>query len=574
MSDAAQRQRRLERIEHLCAATLRALTDRPGLRFRGGVLHDDSRVVQAAAPHLRAEADADFRSARGSADGLALRLTHSDPVLHGALRPDGAVAALVFELLEQFRTESLTDPAHPGMTANVRHRHETWSQAFVASGLLETMEGMLLYTVAQVGRSKVTNEPVVAATEDRLEATRFGLAPAIGADLAQLRRLRTRQAAYAEPARRISETVAALLEDEVGHDSASAAGGASPALRRQFALLLADQTSLDAAGVSDDPNAPGGGDPDAAPYTVFTRSYDRERTMAQLCRPEQLRQLRERLDELVARSAVNVRSHARTLGAAFAAVEPDGWLFAQEEGLIDSGRLSRLVTSTTDARVFRHPAEEAEVAAQVTLLLDCSGSMRRHQERLTTLVDLLVRALDLAGIDSEVLGYTTAAWNGGRAMRDWRRGDRPALPGRLNERLHLVLKTPQQSWRDSRRSLAGLLRGDYYREALDGEAVEWAAARLTGQPDLEHRVLLVVSDGSPMDSATALVQGPDFLDQHLATVVDRVERTGDVRTLGLGVGLDLSEFYSRRHVIDVDHDVSTQLREVVAAIAAAAQGRR
>ncbi len=570
MSTTAQRRRHLERVEHLCAATLRAFTDRPGLRFKGGVLHDESGAVQAAAPHLRTDADSDYSSARGAADGLALRLVHSDPVLHASLRnaldPDSDVAALVFELLEQFRTEALAGPAHRGMTANLRHRHETWSAEFQTSGLLETMEGLLLYTVAQVARSKVTNQPVVAATEDRLEATRFGLAPVIGADLAQLRRLRSRQAAYAEPALRIATAVAGLLADEVGRDSASTASSTSRALRRQFALLLGEQTRLDRP---EDADGRGGWLPrreQSEAYSVYTRRYDLERTMTQLCRPAQLVRLRERLDELVGLAQVNVRPLARALRAACASPAPNGWLFGQDEGLIDSGRLSRLVTSTGDARVFRLPDQEDRVAAQVTVLLDCSGSMRRHQERLATLIDLLVRTLDLAGIDSEVLGYTTAAWNGGRAMQDWRSHGRPARPGRLNERLHLVLKTPDQTWRHSRRSLAGLLRSDYYREALDGEAVEWAAARLSELPDLEHRVLLVVSDGSPMDSATAIVHGPDYLDQHLSAVVDRLEHDGAVHTLGLGVGLDLSAFYPRRHVIDVDHDERTQLREIVGAL--------
>lgn len=334
--------------------------------------------------------------------------------------------------------------------------------------VLETMEGLLLYTVAQLGRSKATNEPVVAATEDQLEATRFGLAPHIGSDLAQLRRLR------------------------------------------------------------------------------------------------------ERLDVLVEDNSVNVRGLARQLHRLFASQEPRNWDAAQEEGLVDSGRLSRLVTSTPDARVFRTPSDEPTVDAQVTLLLDCPGSMRRHQEQVAVLVDVLVRALELAGVRTEILGYTTAAWNGGRPLRDWRRAGRPAQPGRLNERLHIVVKDADQQWSGARRQVAGLLRGDYFREALDGEAVEWAYARLRDRPDLRHRILLVLSDGSPMDSATALVHGSEYLDRHLSDVLDRVDAEGSVRVIGLGVGLDLSGFYRRGHVLDLDRPVDRgTLREVAGMLARA-----
>lgn len=571
MNKTAAATRRREQVEHLCAAAIRALTGRPGLRFRAGRLHDGPEPVHAAASHLRTDPGLDFASSRGVADGLALRLEHSDPELHRGLRPEGEMAQLVFELLEQFRVEALADPGRPGIATNVRHRHETWSHAVAASGLLETMEGLLLYTVAQVGRSKVTNEPVVAATEDHLEATRFGLAPHIGSDLALLRRLRHQQADYAQPALRMAKTVQELLRAEAGHDSARTSTSKGGALRDTFALLLDDSES-DAEPVPGAAGLAERGVTGTAGYQVFTRSYDRQLPMSALCRPDQLRRLRERLDVLVDDSSVNARRLGRQLHAVFATQRPRGWDTAQEEGLVDSGRLSRLVTNASDARVFRTPTNEPSAEAQVTLLLDCSGSMRRYQERIAVLVDVLVRALDLAGVDTEVLGYTTAAWNGGRAMKDWRRDGRHAQPGRLNERLHLVVKDADEPWRRARRQLAGLLRGDYFREALDGEAVEWATARLRERPDLRHRILLVLSDGSPMDSATALVNGSEYLDRHLSNVLDRIDGEGQVRVVGIGVGLDLSGYYRHGHVLDLDRPVDSRtMREVVGMLDRAAR---
>lgn len=561
-----------EVVEQLCAASVRALTGCPDLYFRGGALHRGDTRVHAPAPHLRPVAGLDdLGSFRGAADGLALRLLHSDSVEHARHRPDDQIGGLVFELLEQFRVEALAAPSQTGTIDNLRHRHETWSAQFHDSGLTETAFGLLLYAVAQVGRAKVTAERVVAATEDMLEATRFGLAPLIGADLALLRGLRHDQRSYAVPARRVAQAVAKLVEDE-GRSGTAPRGRARAATNFSLALDAGDTRD----GEGEVATRAGGETEELArlKYRVFTGAWDRECRMSQLNRPEQLREYRARLDDLVEDAGLNLTAVARRLRELTTPLE-SGWDTAQEEGLVDSGRLSRLVTSPTDARIFRSPRLEASSEVQVTFLLDCSGSMRPHQEKTATLVDSLTRALDLAGIASEVLAFTTAAWNGGRAERDWRRAGRPARPGRLNERLHLVLKDPERSWRRARPEIAGLLRPDLYREALDGEAVDWACARLASQPDLAHRVLVVVTDGSPMDAATNLVNDPGYLDRHLVEVLARTEAAGEVAIVGLGVGLDLRHHYRRGHVLDFDGPVDTlMLREVADLLVSSVNGSR
>ena len=568
-----QAARQQERVEQLCAAAARALTGWPDLDFRGGVLHHGTTRVHAAAPHLRPEPGSDdFGSFRGATDGLALRLMHSDPSAHAQARPDDRVGALVFELLEQFRVESLVDTAQTGTVANLRHRYDAWTAEFLASGLTETASGLLLYAVAQIGRTRVTGDPLSETTEDLIEATRFGLAPLIGNDLAKLRSLRHDQQAFAVPARRIAEAVAQMLLDE------AETGTAPPdRARREIRFSLAIDESADPASDDTGSSARGSrtiGSP-GPDYRVFTRAWDRELPMARLTRAEQLREYRERLDDLVEEAGLNISLLARRLRSLMATPRADGWDTAQEEGLVDSGRLSRLVTSPTDAHIFRSPHDEPAAAVQVTFLLDCSGSMRRHQERTATLVDSLVRALDLADIDSEVLGFTTAAWNGGRAERDWRRAGRPPRPGRLNERLHVVLKEADRSWRRARPEIAGLMRPDFYREALDGEAVDWACARLVARDDLERRLLVVVSDGSPMDSATHLTNDPGYLDRHLDATLARVESDGVVDVVGLGVGVDLSRHYRHGHVLDFDGPVDqSMLREVVDLLAASSHWRR
>ena len=193
--------------------------------------------------------------------------------------------------------------------------------------------------------------------------------------------------------------------------------------------------------------------------------------------------------------------------------------------------------------------------------------MKAHGESIAMLVELLTRALDMAGVDSEVLGFTTAAWNGGRAQRDWLKAGRPAAPGRLNEARHLIFKDAQQPWRRARKRFAALLKADLYKEGIDGEAVEWACQRLMAA-DVNRRLLVVISDGSPSDSATNLANDRHYLDNHLRSVVATFgggngRRPGPIDIIGLGVGLDLSPYYARHRVIALDQTLDNALLDEV-----------
>jgi len=186
----------------------------------------------------------------------------------------------------------------------------------------------------------------------------------------------------------------------------------------------------------------------------------------------------------------------------------------------------------------------------LAFLIDCSGSMREHAGVIAALVDTTARALESVDVPCEILGFTTGAWHGGRAMRDWQRAGRPPRAGRLNERCHLVFKSADTRWRRARPGVAALLEGTLFREGLDGEAVDWACARLLARPE-RRRVLVVISDGCPMDGATALANDAHYLEAHLREVVARRELQGRVRIGALGVGLDLSGFYSRTQAVDL-----------------------
>lgn len=559
--------RRQQQVEELCAAAIRALAGEHDLHFRARRLHRGRRTLPLYAPHLHPSLDEDdYASFRGAADGLASRLAHSDDTLHAELMPATPVARLVFDLLEQFRAEAQGARRYPGMRRNLRHRFEAWSHGFHRSGLTDTAHGLLLYTVAQVCRARVLIEPVVEATEDELEATRGALAARIGHALAGLRRHRDDQAAYAPHALAIATTVVEMLA-EVADGPPASARRSDDAERAAFSLVMALPTELDDAvatavsGRSRVLDADGGG------YRVYTTAYDREHRAADGVRIELLHDHRERLDRRIAAQGVNVPRLARQLRAVLARPSIEGWNDGEEEGRIDGRRLAQLVASPTERRLFRAERVEPVADAVVGVLIDCSGSMKEHIETIAMLFDVFVRALEQADVASELLGYTTGAWNGGRAQRDWQRAGRPPHPGRLNERCHLVFKDAATPWRRARREIAALLRAELFREGLDGEAVDWACARL-GARDEARKLLLVVSDGSPMDSATNLANDAHYLDHHLRDVVARHEQRGVVQLFGVGVGLDLSPYYSRSHVLDLaqsnGNEIFGELIELIA----------
>ena len=299
-------------------------------------------------------------------------------------------------------------------------------------------------------------------------------------------------------------------------------------------------------------------------YSIFTRAYDRETAAASLVRPGLLRELREQLDERVSRQGINIARLARRLAALFSQPERDGWSFGEEEGSIDGRRLAQLISSPAERRIFRRDLVQPVTHTLVSVLIDCSGSMKQHIESVAVLVDVFGRALQRAGIGSEVLGFTTGAWNGGRAQRDWMAKGRPPRPGRLNEVSYMVYKDVDTSWRRARPAIAAMLKPDLFREGVDGEAVDWACGRLTGRSET-RRLLVVVSDGCPMDTATNLANDQFYLDNHLKDVIARREQEGEVEIYGLGVGLDLSPYYSRCLALDLSRGLDNEVfAEIVA----------
>lgn len=548
-------------LEDLCGAMVRALTGDASLQWSGQTLYRGTHAVALVAPH-QSDVTGERADQRALLDGAALRLRWSDQDLHARHAPVEPVERLVFELLEQLRTESLVSADWPGVRHNLEGRFLRWCQAFIESGLTETSLGILLFTVAVTTWSRLTGHEVPETMADLVEATRAAIAPEIGQQMAALRLHRTDQATFIPPALRLSQWVGQAVraaQAEVPNGSSRSRRRNSFALRLHFEAPEPPPLPVATSGESRSWAVAG------QKYRVFSRAYDREVEAASLVRAAQLAAFRAQMDQEVIEAGFNIPRLARAFHNALAVPHRDGWQFGLEAGRLDGARLAQLVSDSQARAIFKDEQELPRVETAVSILLDCSGSMKAHAQTLSLLVDVLGRALDMAGVLVEILGFSTGAWNGGRARRDWQRAGSPQWPGRLNEQLHLVFKSGSHAWRRGRRGIAALRRPDLFREGIDGEAVEWACQRLQLLP-VQRRILMVVSDGCPMDTATQQSNDEHYLDQHLRHVVNAQARLGQVEICGLGVGLDLGVFYRQRLALDLADQLDDKTLLAVAAL--------
>ncbi|NNC81417.1 MAG: cobalt chelatase [Acidimicrobiales bacterium] len=538
--------------ERRAAATLRAVGAEPTAEFRAQQLRVNERPVSVATPYLLVDLDdAERIRHRGVVDALGVRLRYSDRRLHDELSPHDLIARLVFDLLEQLRCEALVPDELAGVRNNIEQAFRDWNRE---ERLTNTALGLLVYTLLHMARSRLVHPLQNELIEDTIDATRANISRFIGEPLKELKPNISSQADFAAPARQLAEAVAMLVEsDERGGtevvdrvaaqlfippewgDTDGADDGEIPTLGNELAADRVDERSLDEVGG----------------YHVFTRVHDREIDAASLYPLDTRRDLRERLDELIAEQAVSVFSLARRLQKVLVGVEEDGWRVGQEEGVLDAHRLPQLIANPQDHHVFRRERFRVTSPAVVSFLIDNSGSMKRQRhETVTVLVDTLARALDLAGATSEILGFTTGAWNGGEPLREWRRAGEEPNPGRLAELSHIVYKSADEPWKRSRLAIASMMKTQHFREGVDGEAITWAYRRLLARPE-PRKLLVVVSDGAPMEAATMNANGEAFLEAHLRNVSMKIARERQVELGAIAIDLPVSEFFKRSVEMDL-----------------------
>ena len=536
------------RIERHCAASIRALSGCAGAEFRAQRLLVGERTVKLAIPHLYIDVvQHPLVRVRGVADAMALRLVYSDPQLHRAQAPKSIVSRIVFDVLEQVRVECLVPDSLSGMRQNIQYAFDLWCLESRGSGLIENEVGLLLFSITHIVRSRLRNQALEDEIGDIVESTRFRLAPIVGVQLSQLRAARFDQRRYAPLALAIARAISDTCDYDEEQDSAT--------LSTRFRLQLppSELEQSDSAQHADSRvlGVGSSGDTGASDYHIYTCEYDQQVSGRSLYREVQRRQLRQQLDKLVAAQALSVPRLARRLQNVFAMAHDEGWNFGQEQGYLDGCRLTQLVANPAYRNVFKSVRQQLHTDIVVSFLLDNSGSMKRQRfEAVAVLVDMYARALELIGAKTEILGFTTVSWSGGQACRQWQREKSAAQPGRVNDRLHIVYKDADTSWRRARDSIASLLNPQHFREGLDGEALGWAAGRLR-QYDTRRRALVMISDGAPMDSATLKLNDPGYLDRHLHHVAKGIERSGDIELRAIGIGLDMGEFFRRSIALDL-----------------------
>lgn len=296
-------------------------------------------------------------------------------------------------------------------------------------------------------------------------------------------------------------------------------------------------------------------------YQVYDPSYDRVVQAHDLADAAELDRLRSRLDGELLPYRRLVARLAHQLQRLLLARQRRHWSLDQEEGLLDASRLARLIADPSRAEIFRVEEDGPFRQTCVTLLLDNSGSMRGHPITVAALTaDILARALERCGIKVEILGYTTAEWDGGAPARQWAQAGRPADPGRLNSARHIVYKAMDTPWRRARRGLGLMLKDDLLKENIDGEALWWACQRLLVRPE-PRRLLIVVSDGAPMDKATLAANPRGYLDQHLHQVVAWVEKNTDIELRAIGIGHQVGRYYRNSLSLRTVDELGTVLLE-------------
>ncbi|MGH1543417.1 MAG: cobaltochelatase CobT-related protein [Arenicella sp.] len=550
-----------QKLEHWCATSVRALANDPSVQYRGHYLHVGGNPFPIRVPYLHLNLEThDIRKLRGVADSIALRLCYSDYKLHQKLCPENNLELLIFELLEQLRTESLLPEKLPGIRSNLRNRFLYWANETSNSELVESQAGLLVFTIAMVCWSRLLNEPMDEIIENLIESTRMALSGQVGEHLAGLRKHRSDQLAFSQHALAIAKTIHSMISGLSRDSSEEDDDGAVESLIKNSQLNLqwldADSSLLeqnhgmsfadDIAMIENDVN-----------YSVYTSAYDQEVFAVKKIRQAQLKKFRTRLDKRISQQSVNHHRLARYLQQLFSSPQLSGWTFGEEEGYLDSTRLTRLLTSPDDRRLFRKEMGKPSADCVVTILLDNSGSMTHHSEEVAALVDTLTRALEQAGMKTEILGFTTGQWNGGKAFKDWSTNGKPKNPGRLNELTHTIYKVAGTPWRRSRQAIAGLLKSELFREGIDGEALQWAVSRLAKRYE-SKKIIMMISDGSPMDTATQMANEDRYLDRHLKQVAKEIEDRPDINLCALGVGLDLSAYYSQSMPISINKELMTK----------------
>ena len=563
-----------------------------------GLTEKTARVPEPSRIPSRAE----IAVIRGHADAAALAVACHDPKLHQSLAPGGGDAREVFEAIEQARVEAIGSQRMEGVARNLAARMENRYDKSRLNEARERSEAPLSDALGLLVRERLTGQAPPLKARGAVDLWRSWIESRGRTALDRMPDLMYDQEAFGRLTR---DLLAALnLADQLdqgseqGEDDESEPDanmfdaddeGEDGQQRSQVADARADQdqTSDEGMEAPDDgatdqnendadtadmprrpepwrPNLSVLDDPEAFGYKVFTRAYDEIVQAEDLCDNEELDRLRAFLDKQLAGLHGAVARLANRLQRRLLAQQNRDWDFDLEEGVIDAARLARVIVDPMYPLSFKQERDTKFRDTVVTLLLDNSGSMRGRPIMVAACcADILARTLERCGVKVEILGFTTRAWKGGHAREEWLKALKPPLPGRLNDLRHIVYKSADAPWRRARRNLGLMMREGLLKENIDGEALAWAHQRLLGRPE-QRRILMMISDGAPVDDSTLSVNSGSYLERHLRQVINEIETRSPVELLAIGIGHDVTRYYRRAVTVTDAEELAGVMTEKLA----------
>ena len=541
-------------VEQVSAAALRALGGNHAMHviLRGKRLRVSGATVSMPAPGDEAPHEP-YSLFRGRLDALALRSGHSDAGLHDSNAPAGKMAGKLFSMLEQCRVEAVGSRHMAGVVENIRALQDWRLRDAGVHRLPESLSDNRIEAVVLVARHRL-GAPLPRTVAEALEqGCPDWMKPRVIEHIDALAAVRHDQAAFAARSTRLIEALRLSTgEPRFRREKSSRLEPATenrPArpiraddvprwdptrgdLVRKKRRVVEKSLSLDDAG-------------EPARYRVHTTEFDEVVDAGDLCDPGRLARLRQRLDANIPGELYAVTRQAHRLQRYLMARQTREWQFDLEEGLLDASRLTRVIVNPLESLAYKRETETRFIDTAVTLLIDNSGSMRGEPITMAAVcAEILGKTLERCGVKSEILGFTTRKWRGGRARNNWLEAGRPERPGRLNELRHIIYKRAEVPWRRARRNLGLMLGEDLLKENIDGEALLWAHQRLLARPE-PRRILMVISDGAPVDDSTMAANDNEYLERHLRAVIDWIEARSPVQLLAIGIGHDVTRYYSR-----------------------------
>ncbi len=530
---------------------------------------------------------ADAAVLRGHADSMALRLSCHDDNVHRRLLPPGQAARAVFDAVEQARCESIGSNRMDGVAANITAMLEDKYHRGNFDGVTDRADAPIEEALAMIVRERLTGAKPPQAAQKLVDLWRPFIEDKAKDSLNTLSNNMEDQRAFARTVRDLlvdldrgdvvvgdPEWEDELLDDEDSQSEAEqseegqseeqasseqteAEGSEDARDDMEEGMSEADEGPTDdmqddsETSESDEdsdatrPPPPSQRDRITSDYKIFSTKFDETIAADDLCDAEELTRLRAYLDKQINHLSGVVARLANRLQRRLMAQQNRAWEFDLEEGSLDPARLTRIILDPFQPLSFKREKDTNFRDTVVTLLIDNSGSMRgRPISVAATCADILARTLERCGVKTEILGFTTRAWKGGQSREFWLQAGKPNMPGRLNDLRHIIYKSADAPWRRARKNLGLMMREGLLKENIDGEALDWAHKRLLARPE-QRKILMMISDGAPVDDSTLSVNPGNYLEKHLRFIIDEIENRSPVELIAIGIGHDVTRYYKR-----------------------------